>query len=566
MWLALALGLALVAVAAVAAYAAQGALGPTPVTRAGYSNIERADYLGPEVCQECHQENFDGWTKHPHRTMNADATAATVRGDFSGVEIAYRGFSEGPTRRVPAGRARFHRTGTDYSVSLLAEDGATLRRFRVTRTVGSRVQQMYIGVQITGPEPPGDPVYTDEVRLPFGFLVLRGEWHSTPYFDHGLHMEDPAAPIPHGTSLGLDLWGANCATCHNTYPYLQRLQVKTPYHAGFRRHHFEGKLTAAPTGTTLSPKDLVTVGISCESCHFGGREHVLHEAPMRFMPVHDELRFTRKLASGPEVPEREKPELVNAICRQCHGRGVERYPGGGVCPNSAEAYDMGRSCNGQLRCTHCHNPHQAGPQNGGGADNPAHNAVCVSCHEDYAPEEARVAHSRHPAGAKISCMDCHMPRVVMGLETVTRTHSVTAPTNLRTYVSGAPNACNLCHLDETPGWAFDAMARMWGRPAAPAGARQAISRKTARELWLRSEHHMTRMAGAHAHSRSPLGDHAIEPLVEAMTHDYPLVRVIIRPALERLLGRTLGPDEYDIDAPADVRARQLATIIRNAGS
>ena len=44
------------------------------------SNIHPADYAGPEACRECHAKNYDGWSTHPHRWMNALASEETVKG------------------------------------------------------------------------------------------------------------------------------------------------------------------------------------------------------------------------------------------------------------------------------------------------------------------------------------------------------------------------------------------------------------------------------------------------------------------------------------------------------
>src|SRR5687767_14948986 len=56
------------------------------------SNIHPGDYIGPKACQECHQENYNAWSKHSHRWMNALADESTVKGDFRpGAMIAYLG-------------------------------------------------------------------------------------------------------------------------------------------------------------------------------------------------------------------------------------------------------------------------------------------------------------------------------------------------------------------------------------------------------------------------------------------------------------------------------------------
>lgn len=68
------------------------------------SNIAPADYVGPEACQGCHEEQYEAWSHHPHRWMNALADSETVLGDFSGAAtLHYRG-----------GVGRFYREGERY--------------------------------------------------------------------------------------------------------------------------------------------------------------------------------------------------------------------------------------------------------------------------------------------------------------------------------------------------------------------------------------------------------------------------------------------------------------------
>ena len=56
------------------------------------SNIHRHDYSGPQSCQKCHAKNYEQWSQHPHRRMNALATTENVFGDFSGSKrIEYLG-------------------------------------------------------------------------------------------------------------------------------------------------------------------------------------------------------------------------------------------------------------------------------------------------------------------------------------------------------------------------------------------------------------------------------------------------------------------------------------------
>ena len=104
-----------------------------PPPSAGYSNIHRRDYVGSTTCRECHPENHAAWASHPHGVMNQDAGPETVLGDFADARLTYAG-----TEVV------FSRDGDAYVMTLTAPDAR--RRYRVTRTVGSRFTQMYVGV------------------------------------------------------------------------------------------------------------------------------------------------------------------------------------------------------------------------------------------------------------------------------------------------------------------------------------------------------------------------------------------------------------------------------------
>lgn len=529
-----------------------------------YSNIERGDYVGPEACGKCHEDNYELWKKHPHSRMNANADERSVMGDFSGTSLSYGGFANGPDRFVPAGTATFYKKDDAFMVDVASPDGDFQRRFKVVRTIGSRLVQMYTAIQLEGPEPQEHAIYKSELRLPYGWHIRRNRWLSTPFFDHGYVLEPTENPIPQHITPGLDVWTTNCATCHNTYAYSQRWDVKTVYHAGYKRDDFTGARALEPKGAEISPDDLITVGISCESCHFGGREHAENEQPMRFMPVHPDLQFTRDDVLKEGVPEQKTPYVVNAICNQCHGRPIGTYPNGSVDANSAEGYDMRTSCGGQVKCTDCHNPHTAGPvSGGGGADDPAHVGACLKCHEDYSSPEAAAKHSRHPVSAQVSCLDCHMPRIVRGIQIVTRTHRIASPTDLATFNSGAPNPCNLCHLDQTIEWALDTMATRWDLGQVRPEAKRNIPKDVASgDFWLNGPDYVRRVMAADAYSRSPLGKGALPKLLDALADPYPFARFLIRPAVERVLGRTLERAEYDIAASAEERKRQTDALLK----
>ncbi len=152
------------------------------------------------------RKNYDGWSQHSHRWMNALATEATVKGDFSEVAaISYMG-----------GQATFRRTDDGYRMELVRD--SVRRLYDVTQTIGSRFFQYYVGRALEGPEPPGHRAYLVDQVLPFGFWLDRQEW--VPVVHVGLdeapdaEREDPFAR--NATDVSFSPY-YECNSCHTTF-------------------------------------------------------------------------------------------------------------------------------------------------------------------------------------------------------------------------------------------------------------------------------------------------------------------------------------------------------------
>ena len=535
-----------------------------------YSNIRRSDYVGPEVCGDCHEKNYANWKKHPHSRMNMMATDESVLGDFSGVAVLYGGR-----------RAVFAKEGGAYVVSYFQGE-KLIRKFEITRTIGWRYEQDYVGVQILGPEPPNDLLYTDETRLRFSYALERNQWLPQSYLEpteypgseykaDGTLRHDPFVPQR-------DSFNTRCARCHNTYPYdLRFYKIYTEF----------GMLSGFAPGPGAEPQlvnalarevgDLnimrenriptdrfVTVGISCESCHFGGREHARKDSEIRFVPTHPLLAKWTPDHKG----ARKRPEVVNAICRQCHHSGAsapDNWPDGSASVNSMESIEMDRGgCRSVLKCTHCHNTHISGPD-AGAPDREEHLAVCVDCHQNLQSQAAANAHSRHSSD-RASCLDCHMPRIVQGFSVNNRTHRIASPTNPKILATGMPNACNLCHLDKSLAWTRDALEEGWGKRVELSQSLEsqfgnAFNRPVG-EAWLTHPFPLIQSVAADAYTHSPLGKKALPQLLASLNEPNAYIRLRFLQSVEKILGRRLGDQEYALTGSSKQREKQIQRLLK----
>jgi Cytochrome c552 len=307
-------------------------------------------------------------------------------------------------------------------------------------------------------------------------------------------------------------------------------------------------------------RDLVTLGVSCESCHFGGREHATTGTPIRFLPTSPYLRVVSRDPDRPVTDDRKNPATVNGICTQCHSGNANQFANCAAQTNSREALDfLGGACAGKLRCTTCHDPHTTSPPPES-PDDPRHLAACVSCHPQYRDEGKATAHARHGPG--VTCLDCHMPRYTLGLNSLVRTHHIGPPVEQSMVSAGSANACNLCHLDRPLAWTLSELERGWSRRLQPPAGEAAAALETPMgDYWLRGKETPLRLVAGQSFARSPLGKAKLPELLRGLDDPEPINRVFALKAVERIRGRKLDPAAYELTAPPAVRRRQIAELL-----
>ena len=548
------------------------------------SNITRADYAGSAACARCHAREYAAWLDSPMHRMTRDLHQTRVAAPFGGASFTFRDDS---VRLEQIEGERFMRLHTAPATESL---------FRVTKVIGGRYREDFVGVEVD-PQTPLGAARDAERILPVSYLVFNGEWR---YKGYSVMVRERSSLEP-----GV-VWKTGCIFCHNTTPSLSLL-LDDVY--GPKAHTYQGSVSVelpdekrphyvvsdesalkAALGQELryldEPRDtehydlkraltvsidgtregfdeqhLVELGIGCEACHGGAREHV--QNPTGARPTlalrSDFLRVTT--ATGAEPTHAQD---VNRACAKCHTVLFSRYPytwegqtrrhdPGGSSINSGEARDFQLgACNTQLSCVHCHDPHTEDPKSALLAlEGPKGDALCASCHQNLRGAEALRAHTHHPAeSAGSHCLNCHMPKKNMGLAyDLTRYHRIGSPTDSERVLGDRPLECALCHTDKSVDELTRTMERFWGKKYDRDALRRlygADLRVNALEATLKyGKPHEQGTAVAIA-GRDKRADWL--PLVVAqLGNDYPLVRYFARHAVERI---TAAPLPIDMNAPA----------------
>lgn len=546
------------------------------------TNIHPNDYVGPEACRKCHKQNYTDWSEHPHRWMNAKATDDTVKGDFSGqFEMSYRG-----------GKARFIEEDGVRQMEL-RRDGVT-RVYDVRQTIGRRFFQYYIGRMVDGPEPESHLMRQVNHVLPFGYWLEPGEWvpvvhivDETPDDERQDPFHVPADPDP---NVDVVQYSISCSGCHTTYPLgddLIRKAKTLSRHLPGITHWDMGKYIAdshpqflenaagstehvgiaSDIVSTLhesfrkreAGSHAVSLGISCEACHLGCREHAEgRQTKPEFQPHSPLLR----VASADQVEQGRTHQNVNRVCSRCHSGNRPEFANHIATWNSVEYADAMRgSCYSQLRCIDCHNPHKAtGHSWTRSAEQD--DQSCIRCHEQYSSPESITAHTHHTPDSEGShCMNCHMPRINEGLQAVVRTHTIFSPNSRPMIESNHPNACNQCHTDQPIDWTLQHLKEWYGSEYDETKIATAYPQREQPVSigWLNSNNEAVRLIGADTLTGEGQQS-ALPALIEALDDPFLINRQFARMGIERMLHIKLADFGYRFYMMADERRGPLEEI------
>ena len=392
---------------------------------AGQSEEPSPHFVGTKACLACHADTYDKWNGSRHSKMVQPARPEGVKGNFRAGRIRLRG-EEYLVETV----------GGKYYITESRIEGRP-KRHRVLYTLGNRRIQHYLTALGDG----------RIVVLPPTWDVLRKEW---------FHNMEIVGPEPEGATA-VQVWNKNCFGCH----------------VNEQKRNFDLKTKSYDT----TWRDY---GTGCERCHGPGSFHV--ESYQTGDPSID----------GSMVVQTELDNVRNTmVCGQCHslrdtlapgfhagenyfdyflpqleygldyGYDPPWYPDGKTRRFSSNTLAIWQSrCfrEGKVACTDCHRDMHDPEIEKNTQLRPTNRELCTRCHASIG--ENLEAHTHHEASSSGSaCIACHMPRSVTSIKAKMRDHSISIPAPENTARFGIPNACNLCHEDETPGWAAETLDR-----------------------------------------------------------------------------------------------------------
>ena len=414
------------------------------------SNPAIEPFVGREACKTCHREQYDAWSGSHHDLAMQLANTNTVLGDFDNASFDYHGLI-----------STFYTKDGGYFVNTDGPDGE-LVDYRIDYTFGVYPLQQYM-VKLDGGRVQVLSIAWDTREAAQG-----GQRWFHLFADEKITHKDEL----HWTGVNQN-WNFMCAECHSTN--LQK--------------NFD--LTANRYDTKFSEID-----VSCEACHGPGSNHV--ELAGRLAPEvlrdRDEKGFAVDLGSGSEgawqftegvsiaklAGERDTTPLIEG-CARCHSRRTTidhgsihqaafhdthlpslleptLYHADGQIDGEVYVYGsfiQSKMYAAGVGCQDCHDVHSLELRAQG-------NGVCLQCHKQQTYETAE--HHFHAADTKASeCVSCHMVAKNFMVVDPRRDHSFRVPRPDLSVKTGAPNACNGCHTEQSPEWAVTKIEQWFDR-------------------------------------------------------------------------------------------------------
>lgn len=410
----------------------------------GVLQYQSADYAGSQACAACHQNQFHDWARSHHAWAMAEASDATVKGDFNQLSIEHAG-----------SKGRFFRRNGRFMMETENSKGA-LQSYPIDYVFGVEPLQQFM-------------TRFDDGRI----QVLPWAWDTRPkelggqrwfhvYGDEPI----PASDTRHWTG-GQQNWNYMCAECHST-------RVEKNYDP--QKDQFATRFSE--------------ISVGCEACHGPARHHINWaknanaQDPLKGFAQQASQRGPFDWAINPQTGNPSGSASRKAggeveTCARCHARrsilSEDWKPGAPLEETHLPVFlsDELFEADGVMRdevfndhtfkqslmytkgvvCSDCHEPHSAKLKAEGAQ-------ICAQCHDNQKFSSTR--HTGHQSTGSPNCIDCHMPARTYMVVDKRHDHSFRIPRPDLSQTTGVPNACNDCHKNQTAEWASAAITQWHG--------------------------------------------------------------------------------------------------------
>ena len=520
-------------------------------------------YTSSQTCRACHPSEYKSWHNSYHRTMTQLAKSGAILAKWHGT-------------RLPLAQAALQleqkRDEDEFWVNTVGADGIKTDSQRVTMTTGSHHLQVYWTADANG---------NLQHPFPFGWLIADQKW--VPVQD--TFLRDPHLAAPDAK------WNNVCIKCHAV--------------AG--RPGIDARTRTVNTETA-------ELGISCEACHRPAGAHIAHyQNPVnRYISHFGDKAVHAILNPGSETLDHR---LSAQACGQCHSyqytpnpldwlrNGPRFLPGNELNANTTVVHAStfiangkqpdahphpggewlgdrfwpdgmvrvtGREYNGlldtacfqrgKMSCLSCHSMHGYLDNNDQLAPRMETNEACLQCHDDF--RDNLTAHTHHAADSTGSlCYNCHMPHTTYGLLSGIRSHQIDSPSVETHLKTGRPNACNLCHLNQTLEWSSRHLTK-WYDHRQPKLDNDDKSISAMLKMLLKGDAGQRAIAtwnmGWEPARKASGGNWQAPWLIRTMNDPYAAVRYIAHKAL--MADPAFAGTPFDYTAPLAKRATQIDAI------
>lgn len=426
-------------------------------------------FVSSSACADCHPDQHSSWSRTYHHTMTQVASPETVVAPFDQIELQTEGY-----------RASLERRGDEFWVKT------------VDPAWEKKMFDQWAARRGTGAPDPFENYQGEPPQLEAQVVLTTGSHHFQAYWIRGkdqelwqfpwrfhigesrwIHRKDVFLTPPEWRpGMWFRVWNNQCSLCHSTGPQPGKNQT---------------------TGVIEDTK-IGEFGIACEACHGPGEDHIR---------LNRESKSVTAEAQAASIvnPVQLDHRRAGQVCGQCHSHFVHNDPllsahgpqfrpgdnlyrfgnlmsapptmqvmsrfwaDGANRSGGREFSGMSRSAcflDGHMSCVSCHSMHDSDP-NDQLSELGAGNNACLQCHEEYRKESRLVEHTHHQADSTGSqCYNCHMPHTNYALFKAIRSHQVDVPNVVSLQSNTRPNACNLCHLDQTLQWSADHLREWYG--------------------------------------------------------------------------------------------------------